>query len=82
MMSHHEAHLVQEVELGDVGGLCVQQLIGNVEDPLLDRQLRDRQEQTDRETVQPQRMLNSCLMFLFSFLLNLPPTLPTMHFTG
>lgn len=32
-------HLVQEVELGDVGGLCVQQLVGDVVDSLLDRQL-------------------------------------------
>lgn len=36
------SHLVQEVELRDVGCLCVQQLIGDVEDLLLDRQL-DRQ---------------------------------------
>lgn len=32
-------HLVQEVELRDVGDLCVQQLVGDVEDPLLDGQL-------------------------------------------
>lgn len=37
------SHLVQEVELRHVGDLCVEQLIGDVEDPLLDRQL-------DRET--------------------------------
>ncbi len=40
--SHQLSHLVQEVELRDVGGLCVQQLVGDVVDPLLDRQL-DRQ---------------------------------------
>lgn len=33
------SHLVQEVELRHVGDLCVEQLIGDVEDPLLDRQL-------------------------------------------
>lgn len=33
------AYLVQQVQLGYVGDLCVQQLVGNVEDPLLDRQL-------------------------------------------
>lgn len=39
------SHLVQEVELRDVGGLCLQQLVGDVEDSLLDRQL-DRQKAT------------------------------------
>lgn len=34
-------HLVQEVELGHVGNLGVQQLVGDVEDPLLDGQLED-----------------------------------------
>lgn len=32
-------HLIQEVELRHVGGLCEQQLVSDVEDPLMDRQL-------------------------------------------
>lgn len=36
-------HLVEEVELRDVGDFCVQQLIGNVENPLLDGQLDKRE---------------------------------------
>lgn len=47
-------HLVQEVELSHVGGLCVQQLVSNVEDPLLDRQLdkeRDRERQVKRQSL-------------------------------
>lgn len=37
--SEQVTHLVQEMELRYVGDLSVQQLVGNVEDPLLDRQL-------------------------------------------
>lgn len=35
-----ESDLVEEVQLGDVGDLCVEQLVGDVEDSLLNRQLQ------------------------------------------
>lgn len=59
------AHLIQEVELSHVGNLGVQQLIGDVEDPLLDGQLKHAQH---THTNKKKYLLNSGVFFLYMHL--------------